>query len=108
MTRQILLTNMFFGILLLFVLPLSVQADDTNYCTDADAALGWNQLVKKHPADMEIHRLHALRLGLCEKVERGDVTVEQATKIFNHDWDALIEKRTHEEAHHTATEKEDS
>lgn len=29
--------------------------------------------------DMDLHTLHALRVGLCAKVSRGDLTVEEAT-----------------------------
>ncbi len=72
--------HMFFGFLLLLTVPLSAQADATNDCKNPDATIQWEQLAKKYPDDMAIHRLHALRLGLCEKVERGDVTVEHDTQ----------------------------
>jgi hypothetical protein len=47
-------------------------------------------LIQKHPDDMQIHALHALRLGLCFKVERGVLTVSQATEIFENMRSALI------------------
>lgn len=37
--------------------------------------------------------LHALRLGLCLKVERGDLTVDNATEIFEKARETLIQKR---------------
>ncbi len=39
---------------------------------------------------MQIHALHALRLGLCFKVDRGGLTVKQATDIFESMRRALI------------------
>ena len=32
--------------------------------------------------NQSIHALHALRLGLCFTVDRGELTVSQATEIF--------------------------
>ena len=44
--------------------------------------MNWEALLQEHPGDMQIHALHALRLGLCFKVDRADLTVSQATEIF--------------------------
>ncbi len=40
-------------------------------------------LVQEFPNDMLIHALHALNLGLCLKVDRGDLTAGQASELFN-------------------------
>jgi len=42
---------------------------------------------------LDLHYLHALRIGLCAKVERGELTVEQATDIFERARDVIIEKK---------------
>ena len=42
---------------------------------------------------MDIQTLQALRLGLCAKIERGDLTVEQATEIFERFRGVIIEKK---------------
>jgi hypothetical protein len=39
---------------------------------------------------MQIHTLHALRIGLCFKVNRGDLTDGQTTEIFENMKRALI------------------
>ncbi len=57
-------------------------AEEKNYCEDSDTNMQWETLVQEHPDDMEIHALHALRLGLCFKVDRGDLAVNQTTEIF--------------------------
>lgn len=79
----------------LFILFLATQlavATD-NYCEDPESWEEWEALVKKYPNDLELHYLHALRIGLCVKVERGELTVEQATSIFETARDAVIEKK---------------
>ena len=42
---------------------------------------------------MDIQTLHALRLGLCAKVQRGDISVQQATDIFEKARNAIIDKK---------------
>jgi len=54
-----------------------------NYCEDQDTNFKWEALVLKFPDDMQIQTLHALRLGLCLKVDRGDIMVSQASELFN-------------------------
>ena len=55
-------------------------------------------MIQKHPGDQDVHTLHALRIGLCVKVDRGDLTVEQATAIFEKARTALVEMSREEEA----------
>ncbi len=49
--------------------------------------------LKKKPNDMEVQALHALRIGLCAKVDRGQITLEGATKIFESAREAIIQNR---------------
>ena len=42
------------------------------------------------------YALHALRSGLCFKVDRGDLTVSQATQIFENMRSALISAKEKE------------
>ena len=71
------------------VISLTLNAKENNYCDDQDANMEWEALIQEHPDDMQIHTLHALRLGLCVKVDRGDLTVDQATEIFENMRSAL-------------------
>lgn len=71
---------------------INLSAED-NYCLDKQSWEEWDNLVAKYPGDMDIQTLHALRLGLCVKVERGDLSAQQATDIFENHRDAIIEKK---------------
>ncbi len=54
--------------------------EQKNHCYDDDANMEWEALIQKYPDDRQIHALHALRIGLCFKVDRGDITVDEATE----------------------------
>ncbi len=91
MTKTITLLS-----LSILLFSYSFNAEDKNYCEDSDANIQWEALIQEHPEDMQIHALHALRLGLCFKVDRGDLTVSQATEIFENMRSALIGARARE------------
>ena len=84
---------------LLVGVPLAAQAEsllraeepttEENACHEAASWQEWQDLLARHPQDMDLHTLHALRLGLCLKVERGDLQVEEATAIFEEARQAL-------------------
>lgn len=88
--------KIFFVIVLsIFLLANAIYAEDTNFCNDPKINAKWEAEIKKNPFDIQLQTLHALRLGLCIKVEKGDITVEQATKIFNEKIsNTFIKKRT--------------
>jgi hypothetical protein len=87
--------NIYFILLLFFILSLSslpiIAAE--NYCTDPESWGEWEELVAKYPNDSDIQTLHALRIGLCLKIERGDLTLEQGTDIFEKARQAILEKK---------------
>ena len=74
----------------IFLLSCSLNAEEKNYCNDPDTNMQWEAMVQEHPDDLQIHALYALRLGLCFEVDRGDLTVDQATEIFENMRSALI------------------
>ncbi len=75
------------------VISLTLNAKENNFCEDQDANMQWEALIQKHPDDTQMHALHALRIGLCFKVDRGDLTVSQATDIFENMRSALIDAK---------------
>ncbi len=88
-------------LLLLFIVQSTtfshtLNAEEKNYCEDSDTNMQWEALIQEHPDDMQIHALHALRLGLCFKVDRGDLTVSQATDIFENMRRALVNAKARE------------
>jgi hypothetical protein len=89
MTKSLL----FMGLSLIFVFCSLVYAESENYCNDKESWKEWDTLVEKNPNDMEVQALHALRIGLCVKVDRGGITLDQATEIFESAREAIIEKR---------------
>jgi hypothetical protein len=70
-----------------------IDLEERNYCNDPEANTEWEVLVSKYPADLQIHALHALRMGLCFKVYRGDIDLNQATEIFENMRLALIKAK---------------
>ncbi len=85
--------RLFIGLSLILVLCSSVYAESENYCHDKESWKEWDTLVEKNPNDTEVQALHALRIGLCAKVDRGGITLEQATEIFESAREAIIQKR---------------
>ncbi len=69
----------------ILLLSYSLNAAEKNYCDDPDTNLQWEAMVQERPDDMQIHALYALRLGLCFEVDRGDLTVDQATDKYKED-----------------------
>lgn len=72
------------------VILLTLNAKESDCYKDQDANMQLEALIREHPDDMQIHALHALRLGLCLKVDRGDLTIDQANEIFENMRSALI------------------
>ena len=73
------------------------QSEPHNYCKDPSSWKEWNELVAKYPNDMDIQTLHALRLGLCLKIERGSITFQEATDLFNRAHEMVIQKKFYEQ-----------
>jgi hypothetical protein len=80
------------ALILIIFSGVNLSAEE-NYCLDKQSWEEWENLIKKYPDDIDIQTLHALRLGLCVKVERGDLSVQQATDIFEKARDNVIEKK---------------
>ena len=68
-------------------------AESQNYCHDQRSWQEWDALVEKNPNDNEVQALHALRIGLCAKVDRGQISLDRATEIFESAREAIVQKR---------------
>jgi hypothetical protein len=84
---------MFLSLCLILAVYGASFAESENYCHDEKSWKEWDVLIEKNPNDMEVQALHALRIGLCAKVDRGEITLEQATEIFESAREAIIQKR---------------
>ena len=79
----------------------SDNAEPPNYCQSQESWGEWQELLAKHPDDRGLQTLHALRLGICLKVERDEITLDEGTAIFEDARRALIAQK--EEAKRKAT-----
>jgi hypothetical protein len=84
---------MFLSLCLILAVYSTPFAESENYCRDEKSWKEWDTLVSKNPNDMEVQALHARRIGLCAKVDRGGITLDQATEIFESAREAIIQKR---------------
>jgi len=83
--------SLLIGLSLILVFCSLVYSESENYCHDEKSWAEWDQIIAKNPNDMEIQALHALRIGLCAKVDRGEITLEQATEIFKSARGAIVQ-----------------
>jgi hypothetical protein len=73
-------------------------ADEPNYCHDPQVNQEWGRLIEEAPGDDLLMRLFALRLGLCQLVDSGQLDLERATEIFEQARrGAAMERRQEEE-----------
>ena len=63
-----------------------------NYCNDQKGWEEWDDLIRKCPNDSDLQALHALRIGLCIKIEQGSINLEDAIDIFDKAHQVVIEK----------------
>ncbi len=87
------ITTLFITLFLVFAFHNSPYAEPKNYCHDEESWKEWDALVEKNPNDTEVQALHALRIGLCVKVDRGGITLDRATEIFESAREAIVQKR---------------
>jgi hypothetical protein len=75
--------------------PIQI-AETKNYCKDPASWKKWNDLIAKYPKDLDVQTLHALRLGLCTKIEHGSITLNDAIDLFDRAQQMVIDKKFYE------------
>ena len=83
----------------MLTVQLSFGADTNNYCKDQKSWGKWDALIEKYPDDKEVQILHALRIGLCAKIEQGSISFDVANDLFNHAHELIIKKKQAEREH---------
>ena len=83
-------------IVILFFCSFPLYAE-TNFCHDPETWKQWNKIAKKNPNDIPLQILHALRIGLCVKIEKNSITFEEATDLFNDMYYDMLDKIDEEE-----------
>ena len=67
----------------ILIYPTISLSEPDNYCHDGKSWKEWASFIFDNPNDIELQTRHALRIGLCIKVDLGQITVEQANNIFD-------------------------
>ena len=91
--KQLFLILMFFTQLSL----ADTMEEGGNHCHDPEAIEQNRALLGDHPDDPVIIRLIALREGLCNMIDRGQISVEQGIDIFNDEKNKGVIQRGSEE-----------
>jgi hypothetical protein len=82
-------------IFLMIIFTPQAHAQETNYCHDPESWKEWDALVQKYSGNMDIQMLHAVRIGLCKKIEDGSISFSTgaAITLFNDMIDTVANKR---------------
>ena len=86
-TRKLLVIT-----LLSLTLTHLAYSETVNYCTDPEVNQEWERLIKEHRRDPEWHTMYKLRKDLCSSVDRGKLTLEDATEQFELHRSIMIEQ----------------
>ncbi|MFH1216534.1 MAG: hypothetical protein V1706_08535 [Pseudomonadota bacterium] len=79
-----------FVCVVLFPLFASAQENETNHCNDPESWVKWQELLQSNPDDDGIYSAYALRVGLCQMIEKHEIETGRATIIFEHYMESLI------------------
>ena len=79
----------------------SAPSEPNNYCHSPESWAEWEELLAQHTHDRGLQTLHALRLGICLKVDRGEITLDDGTALFEEARTALMAQQ--QEAKRKAT-----
>jgi hypothetical protein len=69
----------------IFLFAVSVNAEEVkgvDYCHDAKINQDWDKQIAQYPNDAIILHLAGLREGLCQMIDRGQITHEQGTDLW--------------------------
>jgi len=66
--------------------------DEANHCLEAESNQEWAAMAREHHANNTWQRLFALRVGLCAMVKGQQLTVDRASRIFERQRKAAVNK----------------
>jgi hypothetical protein len=81
----------------LVLMTVNAAADPVNFYHDEATWRQWTELARENPGDDQLQMLHALRIGLCIKIEQGSISFDRANQLFNRAHESTIEQRRQEE-----------
>jgi|APSaa5957512622_1039677.scaffolds.fasta_scaffold248363_2 hypothetical protein len=79
--------------ILLLSLSCSLYADDSAFCNEPETWKNFESMAKKYPDDVPVQILHALRIGLCVKIDQNSISTTEAINLFNDMLDIVANKR---------------
>ena len=91
--------------LIFLCVSTGIAQEYKNYCHDKDAWKEWDELVAKHPHDMDVQMLHAVRIGFCKKIKDGSISNEMAVDAFDHLHKTVIERAQKAKEQHKRNEQ---
>ena len=99
--------NIVILITFLLLVPWPVYSDDSKFCNDPPHWEHFNNMVAESPDDIPLQILHALKIGLCVKIEQNSISTQQAIGLFYDMIDTAANKRgENEEQEDTQKPKE--
>ena len=88
-----------FALLLILLLSFTnVHAEEKHYCHDSASWAEWDrQLEKANDDNVDFKALYALRVGLCTMIERNQILIKDAIRVFEAKRKEYIDKRKKEQ-----------
>ncbi len=84
-------------LILLVIIATTVEAQEIkNYCHDQAVWAEWDKQLEKAQGHSDFKALYALRTGLCTMIERKQISINEAAKIFEKAREDLIEEKEKE------------
>ena len=85
-------------LIILFVLSNTlVFAEIPNYCHDDATNAEWESIAKRATANSKVMGLYKLRKDLCARVDHGELSVEEATEIFEKERERVVDSLKREQ-----------
>jgi hypothetical protein len=73
-----------------FLFLSSVTWATENYSYDAQNNVQWESIVERAASNPDVVALYKLRKDLCKQVDNGELSVDEATQIFENERDRII------------------
>ena len=84
--------NAFLIIALLLFLACPAYSDDSKFCNDPPHWEHFNSMVENDPDNIPLQILHALKIGLCIKIDQNSISTQEAIGLFTDMLNTLIDK----------------
>lgn len=79
-------------IVLLLSFSFPAYSDDSKFCNDPPHWEHFNSMVANDPDNIPLQILHALKIGLCVKIDQNSISTQEAIRLFTDMLNTLIDK----------------